>query len=124
MLHTSQSTPGHWAWHTVTTVTSGGDQGHHQVLNMDGDKNGGHNGQGPGPAKPDPQEANNSDKIGRLEIQNRDGPNDFHSAYDFKCALKSMLKACSDYASLACPKLLVILDLKDEDWAPDNLKQK
>ena len=29
-------------------------------LNMDGDKNGGHNGPGPGPAKPDPQEANNS----------------------------------------------------------------
>ena len=57
----SQSTPGLGARHTVTTdhghtseVTSG------VSLNMDGDKNGGHNGPGPGPTKPDPQEANNS----------------------------------------------------------------
>ena len=79
----------------MTTVTKGGDQGDHQVINMDGDKNGGHNGQGPGPAKPDPQEANNSDNLGRFKTE----MDRIFQIIQLNCAPRSMLKACSNKAS-------------------------
>ena len=54
-------------WHKE--VTRGDTDIRHQGLNMDGDKNGGQNGQGPGTAKPDPQEANNSYSKGSLKSE-------------------------------------------------------